>query len=215
MTERLFATVNGLVQELAGTDHNGTKETKMNYTAAALAGAIAMGAACALPTATEAVAAGEEQQFPDWKGKWKNEISPAEVVDEAHIRMTKSETTLRLIGIARIEDREQAREASEGIAGIIEGKALRCWWLPKPAAEGNPTAVSPDGVPLASCKVRRVPYASCRDCGLQLQAVAEGYAIPEGGVWEKRTKNASQAMVRLKEELARAQGQGLGIWKRQ
>ena len=182
----------------------------MTYTAAALVSAIALAAACAISTATQAVAG----EFPKWNKKWNRESGTVEVVDEAHIRVTGSGTVLRMIGIARIEDPEKARIAKEGIESIVDGEKLDCWWLPEPAEEGNPMAAAPDGTPLVSCGIREKSYARCKDvsCLLEDIAVAQGYGVPEGGAWEGRTENASKAMVRAEMVKAEAQRRKIGIW---
>ena len=212
--EKLFQTVNSLIRMQLETGGNAKEETKMNYTAAALAGAIALGAACAIPVTNEAVASEEEQQFPNWTEKWKKEGGEAEVVDEAHIQMNGSGTVLRIIGIAQLDDPEQARIAKEGIATLINGKKLDCWWLPEPAAAGNPMAAAPDGTPWVSCGVRKVNYTPCKDvsCLLQDEVVTHGYGIPEAGAWEQRSRNASKWMVRWAVRETEARRQKIGIW---
>lgn len=77
-------------------------------------------------------------------------------------------------------------------------------------------AASPDGVPLISCKVRKVTYAECKgiECQLQEQMVTKGYGIPEGGAWEKRRPAASKSMARRKVLETRAREEGIGIWGR-
>ena len=177
----------------------------MNYTAAALAGAIGLGAGCG-------AAAGE---FPDWKRKWKLESGEAEVVDEAHIRMKDSGRLFRMLGIKHLEDPEQSRVAKEGINSLIEGKKLDCWWLPEPASQGNPMAAAPDGTPWGACGVRKVAYARCKagtGCVLQVMVVTKGYGISEGGPWEQRTKSSSKAMAKRKQLEAEARRQKIGIW---
>lgn len=75
-------------------------------------------------------------------------------------------------------------------------------------------AAAPDGTPLVSCGVRERSYTRCKDesCLLGDMAVSEGYAVPEGGTWEQRTRNATKAMARRNELLANAQNRKIGIW---
>ena len=220
--ERVFQTANSLIRHRMETNLSGKAETgendkeekTMNYTAAALATVIALGGACGTGITNEAVAGDEKQEFPKWGKKWKKEGGEAEVVDEAHIRMKGSGTVLRVIGIARLEDPEQALTAKEGVASLIQGKKLYCQWLAGPTSEGNPMAVSPEGFPLVSCLIRDVAYAPCKDisCLLQDRIVTHGYGIPEGGAWEQRGRNASRAMARRKTLEAEARSQKVGIW---
>ena len=214
-TEKLFQVVNSLLKQELGQGRDErterqkggkmSKEKKMNATATALATAM---------VALTIAQVGNAGELPSWKGQWKGESGSAKVVDEAHIRMAGSGTVLRMIGIARLKDPEKARIAKEGIASLIEGKKLDCWWLPKPAAEGNPMAAAPDGTPLVSCGVREVQYAKCKAqrCQLQVMVVAQGYAIPEGGAWEQRSGAASRGMAILTERQAEARSRRIGIW---
>ena len=190
---------------------NAQKETTMNYTARALASVIALVAADAIPATNDAVAG---DQFPDWTGMWKIETGEADVVDEAHIQMKTSGKIFRIIGIRNLDDPKQARIAMEGIARLIQGKKLDCWWLPDPAAAGNPMAAAADGTPFGSCGVRKVRYAFCKaeHCQLQVMVVRNGQGIPEGGPWEQRTPAASNGMATLVELEATARSQERGIW---
>ena len=215
--ERVFQTANSLIRHRMETNPSGKAETgendkeekTMNYTAAALATAIALGGACG--SATNEAAAGE---YPNWQGMWELEISPAEVLpDAAHIRM-ESGTVLRILGLRPIEDPEDAQIARKGMEKILEGKKARCLWPKKPAEEGNPMAVTEQGHPIASCMARDIPYARCPSdrCKLGDRAISAGYGIPDRGAWEKRSKGAAGYPARLSELEAKAKEYKLGIW---
>ena len=206
--ERLFQTVNAVIRHQLEQRETGEKETTMNHTAATLiSAAIALGTC----TATTVATAGD---FPNWRGKWKKDSGEAEVIDEAHIQMKDSGRKFRIIGLGKLDDPEQVQVAIKGIGKIIDGKSLDCWWLAKPAAEGNPMAAAPDGTPLSTCGVRKVKYTRCKheSCFLPMMAVTNGYGIPEGGAWEQRTRAASKAMAKLTELQAQAKRERMGIW---
>ena len=211
--ERHFQSVNRLIRQRleermnqdSRDERNSEKEEKMKATARVLAAAAAL-------TIAQAGTAGE---FPDWKGMWKMETGEAEVLDEAHIRMKNSGRVFRILGIARLENPEQAQIAREGIDGLISGRKLDCWWLPEPAAQGNPMAADPDGTPYGACGVRKVAYARCKrgaNCILHGEIIKRGYGTLQGGAWEQRSKGASEAMAKRKVFEREARTQGIGIW---
>ena len=207
--EKLFQTANAVVRDrIERLKTAATEEPTMNHTAATvMAASIALGTCSATTVATA-------DDFPNWKGKWRKDSGGAEVVDEAHIRMKDSGRVFRMIAIGRLDAPAQITVAKEGIANLIDGKKLDCWWLPEPAAAGNPMAAAPDGTPLGSCGVRKVKYARCKDvtCLLQEMVVTNGYGVPEGGAWEQRTPNATEAMARLESLQTEARQQQIGIW---
>ena len=167
-TERLFQTANRLIRkelEAGNLQRNdvgktANEERKMNYTAAVLATATAFLIGCG---ATTMETGGTTDTYPNWKGLWKRVTGPAEISpDAAHIRMKESGDVLRIVGLTPLKGAE-AEKAHRYLSGLIKGKRPSCIWPEKPAAEGDPRAVSKEGYPLASCTIRTQSYRGlCR-----------------------------------------------------
>ena len=186
----------------------------MNYKAAALMAATMVLGGCG-PTGQQTDAGATA--FPDWEswkkaGKWT--VGEAEILaDAAHVRFGESGKVMKIMGLKPLVG-EEAEKAVRFLSETIEGKKVRCWWIPKAAELGDPRAVTADGAPLAACKVRNRYYTRCTTlaCNLTNRAISAGYGRFEGGEWETRSPGATRRRSELTSLQEKAAQAGIGIW---
>ena len=212
-SERLFQTVNSLIRKQLELHNNGER-AMMNYTAAALiAAAVALGG-CVPNQQDTGTGIAQTGQYPNWKGLWKRETGPAEISpDAAHIRMKESGEALRIVGLKPLKGAE-AEKAHRYLSELIKGKRPSCIWPEKPAAEGDPRAVSKEGYPLASCTIRTQPYKRCTsfDCNVAHMAMKAGYGRFAGGAWESRLPTGKRGAAARKKMEQNARNALIGMW---
>ena len=196
-TERLFQTVNALVQQQleknkgreANNKTTDKQEKTMNYTAAALTAATVLLASCA-PTSYD-----PENPQP-WRGGWKVEGGKVEILpDAAHLRMKRSGRVLRIISLEPLEG-EEASKARMHIEQLTKDREVTCGWPHGWGTENNPMAISEQGYPIASCKlVEAAQQASCTQasCFLGYRVLRAGYGKYAAGAWKIEQKGASDS----------------------
>ena len=207
--ERLFQTVNSIIQ-MQLTSHNRVeKETKMNYTAAALAAATTLLASCA-------TSSHDPENPQPWRGGWKVESGKVEILpDAAHLRMKRSGRVLRVIYLEPLEGDEAAR-ARQGVEQLTGDREITCGWPHGWGAKDNPAVMSAEGYPIASCKMGKpAEVRSCNrpSCHLSYRVLSAGYGKYAAGPWEKRTERGKRDLPKIKQAAAEAKRTKKGLWK--
>ena len=223
-TERLFQTVNSLIRQRleanrsrqVGTGKNENQEEKMNYTAAILTAAIAVGMSACVPAVQEGQVPSAKQSFAKWAKQGVRVAGFAEVTpDAAHVRFLESGEIMYLVGLEPLEG-EEAEQAQRFLNESIKGKSVWCWMYRKQAKEGDPRAGTAEGRPIASCTVRKQAASACKTgkCHLTEMALENGYGRFKGGAWETRSSNASKWPAIWTAAEGEAREAGKGIWGR-
>ena len=220
-TERLFQTVNGLIAKQIESRKNQTGErgTTMNYTAAVLMGsAIVLGGCGPTQVAESGIGASdantERSGFLSPRG-WKEEIGSVEILPSgAHVRL-KSGKVVQVLFLTPLEGQD-GREAQAFLSRVTEGRTVSCGWPAEAADRGDPRAVTEDGFPIASCRIRKQAFAKCASlpCRMGYQAISNGYGRLLLGPWQNATPSTARRVENLKEAEREARHARTGLWER-
>ena len=218
--ERLFRTVNGLVAEQIESREQQARErgTTMNHTAAAVAAAAITLGACT-PDAITAVqneAAKTKSSPREYLGHegWTGEQGPVEILPSGtHVRL-KSGKVVQVLLLKPLKG-EHGRRAQAFLQELTQGRTVRCTWPAEAARKGDRRAVTEDGLPIASCRIRKQALSKCTklECRMEYQAISNGYGQLLLGPWQGRTPSVARRIKDLEAAQNKARRTGAGLWK--